>query len=111
MNNDTISRSAVIEALEMRKSSFESMLSSVSDMIINAIVMCKTVVETAPAIDAAPVVHARWIRPASAEDRIDAPRCSNCGEETIQAAGWFGNYKFTPYCPYCGDEWMVKRND
>ena len=60
--SDLISRSAAIEAFEMRKSTFESMPSSVSNMIINAIVMCKTVVETAPAIDAVPVVRCKDCR-------------------------------------------------
>jgi uncharacterized paraquat-inducible protein A len=46
------------------------------------------IIESAPAADVAPVVHARWI------DRDDKTWCSRCDASNKQ-------YK-PPYCPHCG---------
>ena len=49
----------------------------------------------APAIDAAPVVHGKWINP----DNLDC-HCSVCGEQPEREPG--ESVPLYDYCPYCG---------
>lgn len=55
-------------------------------------------IENAPAVDAAPVVHGRW-RSIKAVGGPNYPywdaKCSECGYTTKSTAGWL-------YCPHCG---------
>ena len=60
---------------------------------------CIAMIEAAPAVDAAPVVHARavWINPLDPRKKICIWKCSSlcsaCGDYV--AVGW-------KYCPNCG---------
>lgn len=56
-----------------------------------------------PTVDAALVVHARWIEPVPGDG---FPYCSNCKKIALDK-GLFLNPKLmgwhmTPYCPHCG---------
>lgn len=52
-------------------------------------------IEKLPTVDAAPVVHGRWI------DHKDEHQCSECKEITIVDFYVWKNVQFD-YCPYCG---------
>lgn len=54
---------------------------------------CIDIIESAPAVDAVPVVRAKWVKE---EDRMNRWHCSNC-KAVVGVAGRFGNY-----CLYCG---------
>lgn len=55
--------------------------------------------EEAPTVDAAPVVHGRWIQTDKAD--IVWRECSACGERRLST--WFGKtVKSFNYCPKCG---------
>lgn len=47
-------------------------------------------------IDAAPVVHGRWIKP----DGVVTPWCSNCKRPATRT--FFGAYDYSEFCPRCG---------
>ena len=88
MNNDLISRNALVE-------NYERFLARASiDPIIRAFmtsVLCT--VENAPAVDAAPVRHGRWIH-----DTNNLFGCSECMErDTMSFRRGLKNY-----CPNCG---------
>lgn len=77
MNNDLISREAVLKALRARGrellklgTSFESNIASVTAL------ECVNIVKDAPAVDVAPVVHGRWIHCAG---KSNLWHCSECG--------------------------------
>lgn len=57
-------------------------------------------IENAPAVDAVPVIHARW---QGVSPFVDSEECSNC-RYNIPSDEFE-----TPYCPWCGakmdDEW------
>lgn len=54
-------------------------------------------VACAPVVDAAPIMHGRWIRPD--EDERVSCTCSNCGWEShLYEDDVYG----MPYCPNCG---------
>ena len=60
----------------------------------------RKLMENAPAVDAAPVVHAQW-------KRTDAyPHwlyCSNCYKRIVPNDEWIEQYNIpTTYCPNCG---------
>lgn len=56
-----------------------------------------TYIDDAPTIDAAPVVHARWL-----EDHMDY-RCSACRATFHDDMFWIQGDCITPkYCPECG---------
>jgi hypothetical protein len=54
--------------------------------------VCVDDIEAAPAVDAVPVVHGRWI-PFKSEAAGNIQYCSACG---------IGNPNKTNYCPKCG---------
>lgn len=58
----------------------------------------RKIMEEAPAVDAAPVVHGRWVE---VEDCVW--KCSVCGEEDCYAYTW-GEVKRQDdlFCPHCG---------
>lgn len=82
MTGDLISRSALLAEYEWLKSQ------------VSACSVCEVMehmerIRNAPAVEAEPVVHARW--EFKCVQQI-APNCSNCGMLSIQ---WY------PNCPYC----------
>lgn len=91
MNNDVISRSAVIKDLEMRKELFDQMPSAVSHLITDTIEMCRIIVEMMPALDAVPVVRCKDCRYANSKYSDNFILCDIWGED-IPRDG---------YC-YCG---------
>ena len=61
--------------------------------------------ELEPAVDAVPVVHARWIphkTPSGRETIFE--RCSACKQPTLVT-------RETPYCPWCGAKMDSGRRD
>lgn len=68
MNNDAISRSAVLEIFERN---------SITDLIVVGNKTVKQHIYDAPALDVAPVVHARWI-PIMLYGGVHAIKCSAC---------------------------------
>ena len=57
----------------------------------------RKLIEDAPAVDVAPVVHARWILPTKIGHRyFDVPHCSVCDGVPC------GVDENTKYCPNCG---------
>lgn len=93
MTNDLIGREAVLKALRARGrellklgTSFESNIASVTAL------ECVNIVKDAPAVDAAPVVHGRWIH-----DNNNRYGCSECMAREIMS---YRNPK--NYCPNCG---------
>lgn len=59
-------------------------------------------IEKMPAVDAAPVVHARW---QGVSPFVDTEECSNC-RYNIQS-----EELETPYCPWCGAKMNGERRD
>lgn len=57
--------------------------------------VCNSLIEKAPVIDAAPVVHGKWISP----DTFNC-HCSICGEQPEREQG--ESVPLYDYCPYCG---------
>lgn len=56
-----------------------------------------TVINSAPTVDAVPVVHGRWVK---VHDEVCYwLACSVCGEEIPKR---FGTDYYTKYCPNCG---------
>lgn len=78
MASDLISRAAAIDAVYYNPYS-------------TAVEMIKKV----PVLDAAPVVHARWI------DHKDEHQCSACKEFTVVDAYVWMQLRYD-FCPYCG---------
>jgi hypothetical protein len=100
MDNDLISRSALMDSL------------GASDRDI----YCKEIIEDAPGVDAAPVVHAQWKHSASNDRAYDY--CSACRCGTMRRT-----YGYNPdgreyvteqsysYCPRCGARMDEKETD
>lgn len=55
--------------------------------------------DAAPAVDAAPVVHGRWIKPK--QSLWTMADCSVCGEMSIDA-------DTAKYCPHCGAKMDIR---
>ena len=85
MQNDLISRSALIKTFEDAKLGEDSFV----ETVLAAGVYAK--IENAPAIDAVFVVHGRWVY-----DRPNHYKCSECN------AMWSGIVRFMNFCPNCG---------
>lgn len=83
-NNDLISRAAAIAEVEQWAEHGYDVIHWTG---------IKAMLETQPAVDAAPIVHAQWIEE---PDRYYHWRCSACGfvEGVVS--------KFYHYCPDCG---------
>ena len=92
---DAISRSAVLEELYKFQLSDDCMehewaIQAEDDVAKYTL----KAIKNAPALDVAPVVHARW------QDH----NCTNCFAMCVTARspqGWLINIE-TPYCPHCG---------
>lgn len=84
---------ALLKAQEPREMSNAELM----DAIRKAPIMMK------PAVDAVPVVHARWIKPVPGDGEA---YCSNCKHDALPC-GYYLNpalmkYYETTYCPWCG---------
>ena len=69
-------------------------------------------IEHAPTVDAAPVVHARWVEPVPGDG---FPYCGNCKALALDK-GLFLNPKLmdwykTKYCPNCGAKMDLEEQD
>lgn len=91
MNNDLISRSAAIEAIEKR----EPFLVGDKRVGVDSF---KTFLKNRPAVDAEPVRHARWIQSKSVPSYHS---CSNC-HRTQKMEEAYGFYILPYYCEWCG---------
>lgn len=96
MTDDLISRSALIKTFEDAKLGEDSFVETVLAAGVY------TTIENAPAIDAVPVVHGRWVKahgmmPPEYQHR---KRCSMCGGWALQ--DYFGRERMSHYCPNCG---------
>lgn len=62
---------------------------------------CYQAIDDAPTVDAAPVVHGRWIEIRNGKGELDGWIHTRCGRSTFEAS---------PYCPKCGAkmEWEVQ---
>ena len=83
--SDLISRSALLEKTYM-------LYESTPEWPIEHHIVRVTDIKDAPAVEARPVVHARWLG-----HRGDLT-CSNCGGEGPEDGGYWAS----PYCPSCG---------
>ena len=83
---DLISRAAAIEAVYYKPSHK----------------MAIEVLKEVPAVDAAPVVHARW---RDIVPFLNSEECSRCGYNILS------DELETPYCPWCGAKMDGERRD
>lgn len=67
-------------------------------------VVFRSEIEKIPAVDAVPVVHARWI------DYKDDHQCSACKEHTIFDAYAWKAIQFE-FCPHCGAKMDGERRE
>ena len=91
--DDLISRAAAIDAI------YNSMRYGEGYKSVCARAICRL-----PAVDAVPVVHARWI------DYKDDHQCSACKEHTIFDAYVWKAIQFE-FCPWCGAKMDGERRD
>ena len=84
--DDYISREAALKRFEQLKDQTESLRDK---LYLDGVA---AVIDTLPAADVAPVIHARW------EDRLDGitPFCTACG------CAHNCLIRHPPYCPHCG---------
>lgn len=88
MNNDLISRAALLERFELAKSNVSSLVEAIFFDGVMAMV------DNAPAVDAEPVRHAAW-------ERYPGPgyiRCTGCKMEFDENKMPFARN----FCPFCG---------
>ena len=105
MNNDLISRSALIAAIKTNSPTFYD-----GQDIADWQAKC---INEAPAVDAEPVRHGKWFF-----DEYDYFTCSVCGgqyftdaDSTKDAKAMLENNAYYPYCPYCGAKMDGGTND
>lgn len=93
MENDLISRAALINEMESHI--------YWGDSVIGLLEVAKS----APAVDAEPVRHGRWVY---GED-VDI-QCSECGRDAM--SDWMKYTQvYSPYCPWCGAKMAAKEDD
>ena len=63
------------------------------------------IVDELPAVDAAPVVHGRWIDNGKYAKGTISRSCSNCGDIQVHYEKYIPNY-----CPNCGAKMMGDDN-
>ena len=108
MNKDMISRKYVVKELLKEREQYPPMVAERYSFGVKSphrfnqatrggIRKALRIVETAPAVDAEPVRHARWVEEA---DRRNHWHCSNC--ERTEGMAHFLMY----YCPNCGAKMM-----
>lgn len=100
MENDLISRSELLEnyglkdAVKYGNKTREQAYHSVDTLMLYEIA---DMIESAPAVDAVPVVHGKWI----ARDRNNPYRGVYCSE--CNALEHIGDSQYlSPHCPICG---------
>lgn len=93
--DDSISRSRVLEALEAEKGRLMAQKGNswpfTGEILTRAIDSVHEFIKGLPALDVAPVVHARWI------GEKWCYQCTNCGSGAPKDGG-----EKSPYCPNCG---------
>lgn len=100
MNNDLISRSALLEnyglknAMKYGNETVEQQHNSYSTLMLYEIA---DMIEDAPAVDAEPVRHGRWEK---APQFTFMLRCSECKDVYVED-DWLVGHKWR-YCPGCG---------
>jgi hypothetical protein len=88
-NLDFISRSELLAEIDQeRKRHIDSGNYGAEHLMVHSL---RRLVEEAPAVDAAPVVHGRWINQDSTYTKY---QCSACKERNFDGVG--------RYCPNCG---------
>lgn len=97
---DLISRAAVKQAFIEYKNSMVYL----APLEINRLVDLFQLIKNLPSVDAAPVVHGRWI------DHKDEHQCSECKEITIVDFYVWRHVQFD-YCPYCGAKMDGERRE
>ena len=95
--DDLISKEAVKQAFIEYKNSMKVL----TPFEINRLVDLFAIIKDLPAVDAVPVVHARWLYEHG--DPAMLP-CSACGYKVYR-------YNNTPYCPHCGAKMDGERRD
>lgn len=100
MQNDLISRSALIKTFEAAGFGDHSLIESV---LAAGVYVC---VDNAPTIDAVPVVHGRL-----EGNHLDF-KCSVCGTVFHDDILWIQGDRIVPkYCPECGARWTEVANE
>lgn len=99
-NLDFISRSELLAEIDQeRKRHIDSGNYGAEHLMVHSL---RRLVEDAHAVDAAPVVHGRWI------EAKGAIRCSECMNEPLY--DYHGRLKLSKACPTCGAKmWKEKR--
>ena len=104
MNNDLISRSALLEAIRGDHPPFYD-----GQDVANWQEKC---INEAPAVDAEPMRHGKWLF-----SDYDYFTCSVCGgqyftgaDSTKDAKAMLENNAYYPYCPYCGASMNGEKN-
>lgn len=101
--DDLISRTIVLSAIDFeRKALIEQGRLGAEHIVVHH---ARRLIEDLPAVDAVPVVHARWIphkTPSGRETIFE--RCSACKQPTLVT-------RETPYCPWCGAKMDGERRD
>lgn len=96
-NDDLISRAAAIAEIDEYLEEYSELEPETGYHNLKwcAMFEAKEVLKMLPAVDAVPVVHARWI------EHKDEHQCSECHEFTIVDFYVWKNMPFD-YCPNCG---------
>ena len=94
--DDLISRAAALNAIDCWHIDFNSMDGA------KVQTDCWRTIKELPAVDAAPVVHARW---QGVSPFVDSEECSHC-RYNIPSDEFE-----TPYCPWCGAKMDGERRD
>ena len=98
MENDAISRSAVLEQVVEQKFDFPTAYATGYN---DAVRVMREKIWSTPALDVAPVVHARWVPSWEPLDLSDVYfRCSAC--HTNFNVGTEIDMEMAKYCPKCG---------
>lgn len=98
-DNDLISRSALLERME--KVLFATVPVEHQLYVQMAIDAFKAVAENAPAVDAEPVRHGRWIPVGDDDQYAGTFRCSECTDKRYFGEGVYTGEEASMYCPYC----------
>lgn len=103
MNNDLISRSALLRETALITEHFSDEIDAIT---------IEHAIRTAPAVDAEPMRHGKWLF-----SDYDYFTCSVCGgqyftgaDSTKDAKAMLENNAYYPYCPYCGASMKGEKN-
>lgn len=100
-NDDLISRSVAIAEIDEYIEEYSDLEPETGYHNLKWCAMseAKDVLTMLPAVDAAPIIHAEWVKE---NDRVNHWHCSNCDNAFGQVVYF---YKF---CPFCGAATTVK---